>query len=186
MSEIGIEHRRYETGKWASTVVASKQYEKAVATGFWRLFKYISGANAEGRKVPMTAPVITRVTPAQGPFCEDNFTISFFVPFDFQAAPPAPTDEMVEIISLPPMDVYVASFGGFATGSVYLDKAAEAVKALDGAGLTYSTDYFYTAGYDSPFRLRNRHNEVWIMTEAAPSSAAHSGRKGSRQQVVLS
>jgi len=32
----------------------------------------------------MTAPVTVRVTPSQGPFCEDNFTISFFIPFAVQ------------------------------------------------------------------------------------------------------
>jgi hypothetical protein len=150
-----------------------------------RLFKYISGANEEGRKVPMTAPVITKVTPAQGPFCEDSFAISFFVPFDFQSAPPKPTDELVEVVTLPPMDVYVMGFGGFATGSIYTDKAADAVKALDGAGLSYSSEYFYTAGYDSPFRLRNRHNEVWIMAEGAPSSALRLSKQG-RTQVATS
>jgi hypothetical protein len=32
----------------------------------------------------MTAPVTVRVTPSQGPFCEDNFTVSFFIPFAVQ------------------------------------------------------------------------------------------------------
>lgn len=169
MTDMGIEHRRYDSGKWASTVVTSTSYEKAVATGFWRLFKYISGANEESKKIPMTAPVITRVQPSQGPFCEDNFTISFFVPFDFQADTPAPSDETVFLQELPATDVYVASFAGFATGGIYLDKAAEVVKALEDAGEGIRTDYFYTAGYDSPFRLRNRHNEVWILAEPAPA-----------------
>lgn len=71
-------------GMWASTVVTGVKYDKAVAAGFWRLFKYISGNNEQQQKVEMTAPVTVRVTPSQGPFCEDNFTISFFVPFDFQ------------------------------------------------------------------------------------------------------
>lgn len=32
----------------------------------------------------MTAPVRTKVYPSQGPFCGNNFTVSFFVPFDYQ------------------------------------------------------------------------------------------------------
>jgi len=174
MTDIGIEHRRYESGKWAATVVASSRYEKAVATGFWRLFKYISGANEDSKKIPMTAPVITRVVPAQGPFCEDSFTISFFVPFDFQDDTPAPTDETVFLQTLPAFDAYVASFSGYATGSIYLDKAREAVQALEDAGVELDTSYFYTAGYDSPFRLRNRHNEVWLLAAPAPSSSRNS------------
>jgi hypothetical protein len=79
---------RLLAGKWASTVVTGVKYDKAVAAGFWRLFKYISGNNEEQQQVEMTAPVTVRVIPSQGPFCEDNFTISFFVPFDFQVRTP--------------------------------------------------------------------------------------------------
>jgi hypothetical protein len=34
----------------------------------------------------MTAPVTVRVIPSQGPFCEDNFTVSFFIPFAVQVS----------------------------------------------------------------------------------------------------
>jgi hypothetical protein len=91
---------------------------------------------------------------------------------------PAPTDETVFIQTLPAFDAYVASFGGYATGSIYSDKAREAVKALENAGVELEDSYFYTAGYDSPFRLRNRHNEVWLLAAPAPSSSSSSSKKG--------
>jgi hypothetical protein len=171
LTDINIEYRSYQAGKWASTVVTGVKYEKAVATGFWRLFKYISGNNEQQQKVEMTAPVTVKVTPAQGPFCEDNFTISFFVPFAFQDNPPKPFQEEVFIQEFPAMDVYVRSFGGWATGSRYLDAAADAIQALENAGYAIKTDYFFTAGYDSPFRLTNRHNEVWLLAAGTPSAA---------------
>jgi hypothetical protein len=34
----------------------------------------------------MTAPVVTRIGAAAGPFCKNNFTIAFFVPFAFQVS----------------------------------------------------------------------------------------------------
>jgi hypothetical protein len=49
-----------------------------------RLFDYIGGANDASAKIPMTAPVATKITPSAGPFCKSNFTVSFFVPFDYQ------------------------------------------------------------------------------------------------------
>ena len=45
-----------------------------------RLFEYISGANLELKRINMTAPVRVLVTPGAGPFCEDHFKISFYVP----------------------------------------------------------------------------------------------------------
>jgi len=183
-TDIGVEQRRYDAGKWASTVVTGVKYDKAVATAFWRLFKYISGNNEQQQKVEMTAPVTVRVTPSQGPFCEDNFTVSFFIPFAVQAAPPTPSDEAVFIEERPVLEVFVKSFGGWAVGKTYLQAAADLTQTLEDAGMPIDTDHFYTAGYDSPFRLRNRHNEVWILAAAAPSH--HKGAAPAGQQQTRS
>ncbi|GBF95219.1 hypothetical protein Rsub_07934 [Raphidocelis subcapitata] len=171
LTDLGIELRRYPAAKWASTKIEGSSYDKAVATGFWRLFKYISGNNADGAKVEMAAPVTVKVLAGQGPACKDTFTVSFFVPFAHQSNPPKPSDESVFIESRPAADVYVASFGGWARGSTYLDHAADTAKALEGEGIETAGGFFWTAGYDSPFRLTSRHNEVWIPA-AAPSDAA--------------
>jgi hypothetical protein len=44
------------------------------------------------------------------------------------------------------------------------------VEKLDGEGRKYSSSHYYSAGYDSPFRLVGRHNEVWIMADDGPNS----------------
>lgn len=162
MTDLGIELRSYPAAKWVSTSVDSKNYDTSVATSFWRLFKYISGNNEEGVKVEMTAPVTVKVLAGQGPACEDKFTVSFFVPFEHQASPPTPSDETVFIESRPALDVYVASFGGWAKGSTWLQHASETASVLEQQGLPVDPSFFYTAGYDSPFRLTGRHNEVWL------------------------
>jgi hypothetical protein len=49
------------------------------------LFNYIEGANADKAKIPMTAPVLMRITPGEGPFCKSNFTMGFYLPWNRQA-----------------------------------------------------------------------------------------------------
>jgi hypothetical protein len=51
------------------------EYQKAVSTGFMRLFAYISGANQNMSRIPMTAPVRVKLTPGAGPFCEDHYKV---------------------------------------------------------------------------------------------------------------
>lgn len=168
-----VELRRYAAGNWVSTVVLDvKSYEGAVAKGFWRLFRYISGENEQEQKVEMTAPVRVKVLPGQGPACESNFTISFFIPSEFQADPPKPTNPDVAVTASAAMDVYVWGFGGWATGNKYVSHASDLVQQLTDGGYKVEEDFFYTAGYDSPFRVLNRHNEVWIPAAQAPTSMA--------------
>eukprot|EP00798_Chlamydomonas_sp_ICE-L_P018456 gene18456-24936_t len=160
--DVEIELRSYEGGKWASTKISDVDYDKAVRTGFFRLFSYISGSNEEKQKIEMTAPVKTMVTPGEGPFCESHFTVSFFVPFDFQDKVPTPTSADVFIEDVPAASYYVLSYPGYTSESKMLDEAIKAVEALEDLKLAYDNSTFYTAGYDPPFRLLNRHNEVWI------------------------
>lgn len=53
------------------------------------------------------------------------------------------------------------SFGGFASPEKYAEEADTLAKTLRNRGQPFHEDFFYTAGYDSPFKLFNRHNEVW-------------------------
>uniref|UniRef100_A0A8C3F9P0 Uncharacterized protein n=1 Tax=Chrysemys picta bellii TaxID=8478 RepID=A0A8C3F9P0_CHRPI len=71
------EARLYPPSAWVSTRV-NNTYTAAKTTGFWRLFRYIQGRNQLGVKIPMTAPVLTRVDRAAGETQE--YTVSFLLP----------------------------------------------------------------------------------------------------------
>jgi len=43
------------------------------------------------------------------------------------------------------------------------------LQALDAQGVEFDDTHFFFAGYDPPFRLRDRHNEVWVV---APDSGS--------------
>lgn len=139
-------------------------FENAERTGFERLFAYISGANEEKVKIEMTVPVAIKIKAGPGPFCASNFTENFFVPFKYQTNPPKPTGK-VYITTFPKHCQYVTSYPGYSNTTLIQENVARLVKALDAKGLgdTYYTTYYFFAGYDSPFELFNRHNEIWLI-----------------------
>ncbi len=86
-------------------------------------------------------------------------------PREPQDAPPAPLSDDVFVDFAPAAEYYVLSYGGHANEQKIVARATELTDLLDKEGLTYDFSSFFAAGYDSPFRLINRHNEVWIKAE---------------------
>jgi hypothetical protein len=114
----------------------------------------------------MTVPVRAKVVPGSGPFCKSNFTVSFFVPFAYQnGTAPRPSSDNVYLETTPALKVYVTSFGGFGLSPVVTAKAKNLTDVLERDGKAIESDHYYFAGYDSPFRLTGRHNEVWIVAK---------------------
>ncbi|GMH99455.1 hypothetical protein TrST_g4749 [Triparma strigata] len=164
-----FEIRSYDTLQWASTVVETDSASDAGDIAFHRLFDYISGANEKEEKIDMTAPVLNYIQPGAGPNCNSTFTVSFFVPWQYQteSGPPLPTSSSVFIESKDLGEFAVSSFGGFADDN---DMVQEAVALTDKIDESKEVDFnddamegnYYFVAYDSPYRLMNRHNEDWI------------------------
>jgi len=165
-----VQTRQYPSYLWASTDVDGTQFDVAQNIGFERLFDYISGQNADNITIDMTTPVLTYVQPGQGPNCETTFTISFFIPFMYQtdAGPPSPTAPEVYISTIGPLQVAVDEFSGYALQPEILARtAALSDKVQEEEQLSIDTSEgmdgtWWEAGYDPPFRVTNRHNEVWV------------------------
>ena len=159
----GYEIRKYDPSKWVGTTISSLNFSSAAHTGFERLFKYISGENTANEKIPMAAPVATKIVPGQGPACETNFTVLFFTPFAYQNNTPAPTNPQLAIVNLPAITAYVASFGGWEEDKELQEHASELTERLVEDKVDYVKDFYFTASYDSPYRIIDRHNEVWLL-----------------------
>ena len=162
------EVREYPAHLWASTQILGIDLDKADDTGFGRLFKYISGANVASEKIEMTAPVRTFVSPGQGPNCGSNFTVSFYVPYAYQPpnpAPPQATSDDVFIEHSPAMRVAVISYGGFPSQTTAVAHADTLAKALTADGVAFDAKTWFAASYDPPFRIVDRHNEVWFVVD---------------------
>ncbi|XP_069497209.1 heme-binding protein 2-like [Ambystoma mexicanum] len=148
--------RQYEGAMWASTVVRGEPQKEALRTGFFRLFYYIQGKNEKETKIDMTVPVTTVVKSG----CPD-LHVSFFVPPVHQENPPKPTDPDVFIEERKGAAIFVRSFSGFTSVEKNTEEAQRLAQSLVRDGQCFHEDFYYTAGYDSPFKLFNRHNEVW-------------------------
>merc|ERR1712242_348821 len=158
----GLEIRSYPESYWTATTVTGKNMDKAGSEAFMRLFRYISGDNELKQKIEMTVPVLASVIPGQGPFCEENFTYHFYLPAEFQSNPPKPNDPRVENVVLPPLTVAVASYDGWSNEQKVITHGRDLFQELTDANVKFNSEMFYTAGYDSPFKLIDRHNEVWV------------------------
>lgn len=151
--------------------VTGANYNSAVGTGFRANFEYIEGSNSVGVKIPMTAPVLTFGNGS-------DWHVGFYCPaslYPTVASIPVPSDSDVIITPLPDSVYYaVVEFPGFAGLNDYQTYQASLLKwlAADGVSVVpadspaaYAGTNFAYAGYDSPFTIFNRHNEVWIQVE---------------------
>ena len=96
----GVEERTYPSQKWATTeqVLSHNQIDEKKGEMFWALFGYIQGKNEKSQKISMTVPVSTKVSPTVGDEEKESFQMGFYIPKEFQADPPIPTDERVKIV----------------------------------------------------------------------------------------
>jgi hypothetical protein len=168
------ELRDIAKGAWAQTTTESVLYSVGVTEGFQRLYKYIAGANEEEKVINMTVPVAVHIIPGST-FSKSVYTSHFFVPYKYQSKPPTPTNPDVTIETKPGGVFAVVQFGGFVLEQHTLTSKRDSLAAaLKADGIEFDADSFVYAGYDSPARLQNRHNEVWlrVKSEAADTESS--------------
>jgi len=158
-NEKGYEVRKYAASKWVSVMKSGMDLDAATSENFMKLFEYISGQNDQGVKIAMTAPVKTKVEPGVGPNCESNFTTSFFVPKSKWENTPVPTGDGVYLEEGPVGTLIVRAFGGYANSKDFIREAMALEEAI-GDSYKFVREYYYTAGYDSPYKFWDRRNEV--------------------------
>jgi len=160
----GYELRKYEAAQWVSTTTMGMDYKNSTSGLFWKLFQYIEGENEKSQKIAMTSPVTTYVKPGSGPNCKTRFTRSFYIPYSVQASPPKPSAQDVFLESRPEITVFVRSFSGYSTVDAHLSNL-QIMSAAINDDSRYHREYFYTVGYDSPYKWWDRHNEVWLVAK---------------------
>lgn len=164
----GYEIRRYNSSVWVSTSpIPDISLVEATRTAFYQLFDYIQGKNEYKKKIEMTAPVISEVSPSDGPLCESSFVVSFYVPKVNQADPPPA--EGLHIQRWETTYVAVRQFGGFVSDYEVGEEAAALQANLAGSKWAAAIEKrkspsssYIVAQYNSPFEFENRVNEIWL------------------------
>lgn len=149
-----FEIRKYEATLFTSVTLISKGYKNTSSQGFSILAGYIFGKNDRKEKISMTSPVSMSL--------DDSTTMMFMVPKKLNKETlPKPEQSGIEFKEEPAKLLAAISFGGWANDAKIEKYKQELKAALDAQGITYSNK-FYFFGYNAPFEVFNRKNEVLV------------------------
>ena len=161
-----FEIRKYEATLFTAVKMPSNKYNQASRKGFSILAGYIFGGNDRNEKIAMTSPVSMSL--------EDSMTMMFMVPKNLSKdSLPQPNQSQIEFKVEPAKTVAAITFSGWANDKRIQAHKAKLKSALDREGIAY-TRRFSFLGYNAPYEMVNRRNEVIVELEAevkTPSKA---------------
>ena len=149
-----FEIRNYEATLFTSVKLSTKGYKNSSSKGFSILAGYIFGNNDRNEKIPMTSPVSMSL--------EDSMTMMFMVPKEFNKDMlPKPNQSGIEFKEEPAKTFAAIRFSGWANDTKIETYKQNLTAALDAEGISY-TNRFYFFGYNAPYEVFNRINEVLV------------------------
>ena len=151
-----FEIRNYEASLFTSVKLPSSTYKEASGKGFSILAGYIFGGNDRSQKIAMTSPVAMSL--------EDSMTMMFLVPKENKENLPKPDDTQITFEEVPAKTVAAITFSGWANDEKIKEYQDKLTIALDKEGINY-TNKFYFLGYNPPYEVINRKNEVIVELE---------------------
>ena len=149
-----FEVRRYEATLFSSVKLSGTTYKETSSEGFSVLASYIFGNNERSEKIAMTSPVAMTL--------EDSSTMLFMVPNKFNKETlPQPNESKIKFHNEPAKTVAAIQFKGWASDKKIENYKQKLIAALDNEGISH-TDRFYFFGYNAPYEVFNRKNEVIV------------------------
>ncbi len=149
-----FEVRNYEATLFTSIKLTSNKYEESASKGFKILAGYIFGGNERNEKISMTSPVSMSL--------EDSMTMMFMVPKKLKKDElPKPYKSEIKFKEMPSRKLAVISFGGWANDKKIQKHKRKLIKYLDAEGIQFKNRFFFF-GYNSPYELFNRKNEIVV------------------------
>lgn len=149
-----FEIRQYESANFAYVTMPRATYKESSSQGFRMLAGYIFGGNETGEKIAMTSPVAMSM--------EDSMTMQFMVPDGYSLEDmPTPNNSEVRFKREPGKTMAAIQFGGWANDEKIKEYTTELRALLEKEGIQHM-DNFSFLGYNPPYDLINRRNEVVV------------------------
>ncbi|MFN5422201.1 MAG: SOUL family heme-binding protein [bacterium] len=156
--EDDFEIRYYPPATFATIQSSAKSYRELGSSGFRKIAGYIFGNNETSSKIAMTSPVHMDIT-------NEGSSMSFVMPSEYDIDNlPRPNDASVKLHKTPGEYAAAISFGGFANDASINKYAAQLERSLQEKGIK-TTGHFRYLGYNPPYQLVGRKNEVIVAVE---------------------
>lgn len=149
-----FEVREYEASLFTSVKLPTNDFKEASSKGFSVLAGYIFGGNDKEQQIAMTSPVSMSL--------EDSMIMMFMVPKELRRDElPLPNSNEISFKEEPARTVAAITFGGWSDSNKIESYKQKLISALQKEGLSY-TDKFFFLGYNAPYEMTNRRNEVIV------------------------
>lgn len=153
--EQDFEIRFYPSATMAIISSSAQSYKELGSSGFSKLAGYIFGGNKDKKQIGMTTPVHMNIG-------DSSSTMAFVMPATYSKDNlPLPNNSAVTIHET--ADEYVAAitFGGFASNEEIKKQSLLLENALKEKHIVYYGPFRFL-GYNPPFQLLNRRNEIIV------------------------
>ncbi len=161
LNDDDFEIRFYPSATIATINSNAKTYKELSGPGFRKLAGYIFGGNETNTSISMTSPVHMDIN-------DSVSTMSFVMPSSYnQETLPKPNNPNVIIQETTAEHVAVIRFGGFASDKDLIYYSEKLQGILKDKGIT-SYGHARFLGYNPPFQLVNRRNEIIISINWKP------------------
>lgn len=155
-----LEARYYPSALLATVYGSSNEYRSTANRHFRVLAGYIFGGNQEGQSIAMTSPVHMS-------FGDSGSSMSFVMPSNMKRENlPTPNDRGISFEESGEKYVVAIRFGGWADDEKIEKNTKLLLNALETMGIEPKSAPWYM-GYNPPFQLVNRRNEIAVEVSAA-------------------
>ncbi len=149
-----VEIRQYPKMVVAQTSLTNRSFENQGSNGFRTIAGYIFGGNEGSQKIAMTTPVVMRMG--------DSSTMYFVMPKQYAKNDlPKPNSNNVRILEEAEKTLAVIAYGGFSSDEKIEKHRMKLENTLLENNIKTKGAFMYM-GYNAPWDLVNRRNEVAI------------------------